>query len=191
MAGSALETYLNDHLAGAMFGSDLAEQIRARTEETRIGDLMASLAQQIEEDRQSLVGLMERMGISQSQVKQATTWLAEKASRVKLGGMTAAETGLSMLMALETLTLGVAGKRALWAALSAVEGEHPELNAAELDVLISRAESQQRLLERERVEAGRTALGGDVGGTALGGDERRSTIAAGRIGVAGSIVCAR
>ena len=81
MAGSALETYLNDHLAGAMFGSDLAEQIRARTEETRIGDLMASLAQQIEEDRQSLVGLMERMGISQSQVKQATTWLAEKASR--------------------------------------------------------------------------------------------------------------
>jgi len=162
MADSALETYLNDHLAGAMFGSDLAEQLRARTEETELGELMASLAAQIEEDRQSLIGLMERMGISQSPVKQATTWLAEKASRVKLGGMTADETGLSLFTALETLTLGVAGKRALWTALRAVEGEHPELGADELDVLISRAESQQQLLERERVEAGRAALGADA-----------------------------
>jgi hypothetical protein len=164
MAESALQTYLNDHLAGAMFGSDLAQQIRARAEETRLGELsevMASLAPQIEEDRQSLIGLMERMGISQSPVKQATTWLAEKASRVKLGGLTATETGLSVLMALETLTLGVAGKRALWAALRLVEGEYPELSADELDVLIARAESQQRLLERERLEAGRAALDGD------------------------------
>jgi hypothetical protein len=161
MADSALETYLNDHLAGAIFGSELAEQIRARTEQTRLGELMASLAKQIEEDRQSLVALMERMGISQSPVKQASTWLAEKASRVKLGGMAAAESGLSMLMALETLTLGVAGKRAMWTALRAVEGEHPELRPAELDVLISRAESQQRLLELKRVEAARTALRAD------------------------------
>ena len=55
MGDSAVDTYLNDHLAGAMFGSDLAKQLSGRTEGTPRGAVMASLAAQI---RQSLGDLI-------------------------------------------------------------------------------------------------------------------------------------
>ena len=86
MADKAMGVYLNDHLAGAMLGSDLAEQLQKENEGTRLGELMATLAPTIEEDRQTLIDLMERMGTSKNPVKQATTWLAEKTSRAKLEG---------------------------------------------------------------------------------------------------------
>jgi hypothetical protein len=60
MADKAMDVYLNDHLAGAMLGSNLAEQIRSRNRGTPLGELMGSLAPQIEEDRQTLIGLMRR-----------------------------------------------------------------------------------------------------------------------------------
>jgi hypothetical protein len=105
----ALDTYLNDHLAGAMFGSDLAEQLRERSEGSPLGEALQSLAPQIEEDRQTLIDLMERLGTTRNPVKEATTWLAEKASRAKFGGVRASETGLGTFMALESLSLGVEG----------------------------------------------------------------------------------
>ena len=86
MADRAMDVYLNDHLAGAILGSDLAEQIRKRHEGSPLGELMGSLAPQIEEDRQTLVDLMERMDVSKNPLKQASGWVAEKASRVKFSG---------------------------------------------------------------------------------------------------------
>ncbi len=86
MADKALEIYLNDHLAGAMLGTDLAEQIRERSEGDPFGDVMTGLAAQIEEDRETLVALMEQLDVARNPVKQATTWLAEKASRRSSAG---------------------------------------------------------------------------------------------------------
>ena len=37
MADKAMDVYLNDHLAGAMLGSDLAEQLRDENEGTPLG----------------------------------------------------------------------------------------------------------------------------------------------------------
>lgn len=96
-----------------MLGSDLAEQIRARSQGTALGELMGSLAPQIKEDRQTLISLMDRLDSAQNPVKQATTWVAEKASRAKFSGLTSDEPELGGLMALEALTLGVQGKRSL------------------------------------------------------------------------------
>lgn len=110
MADKAMNVYLNDHLAGAMLGSDLAEQLQEQNEGTALGDLMSSLAAQIEEDREMLIDLMDRMGTSKNPVKQATTWLAEKASRPKFSGLTSGEPEFGTFMALESLTLGVEGK---------------------------------------------------------------------------------
>ena len=44
MADDPLGTYLNDHMGGAMLGSELADQIRDRNEGTPLGGLMASIA---------------------------------------------------------------------------------------------------------------------------------------------------
>jgi hypothetical protein len=76
-------THTTHHLAGAMLDSDLAEQILSRNRGTPLGELMGSVAPQIEEDRQALIGLMQRIGTSRNPVKQAGAWITEKASRVK------------------------------------------------------------------------------------------------------------
>ncbi len=163
MADRAMDVYLNDHLAGATLGSNLAEQIRDRHEGTPLGDIMRTIAAQVEEDRQTLIELMERMDVSRNPVKQATGWVAEKASRVKFSGVVSGEPDHGAFMALEILTLGVVGKLSLWQALEQVKGDYPELVSADLDGLIARAEAQHGTLEQQRLAAGRHALVSDGG----------------------------
>jgi hypothetical protein len=151
MAHKALDTYLNDHLGGSMLGSDLAEQIRERSEGTTLGDVMATFAPEIQEDRETLIDLMEQLGTSKNPVKQVTAWMAEKASRMKFGGTSSGDPDFGLFMALETLTLGVEGKLAMWKALKQIADEHPPLAAVNLDDLIARAESQHDGLENERL----------------------------------------
>ena len=158
MADKAMDVYLNDHLAGAMLGSDLAEQIRSRNHDTPLGELMATLAPQIEADRQALIGLTRRMGTSRNPVKQAGAWITERASRVKFWGLTSGEPELGNFMALESLALGVWGKLSLWRALAQVADQHPAIASVDLDDLIGRAQTQYDLLERERLAAGQRAL---------------------------------
>jgi hypothetical protein len=158
MPDKAMQVYLNDHLAGAMFGSDLARQIESQSEGATLGTRIAEVAMQIEEDQQTLSDLMQRMGVTKNPVKQATTWLAEKISRVKLTGASSGHGDVGLFMALETLSLGVEGKASLWRMLKDVHDRYPELEARELDVLIARAEAQREVLEHERRAAGRRAL---------------------------------
>jgi hypothetical protein len=163
MAEKAMDVYLNDHLAGAMLGSDLAEQLENRHAGTPLGELMASLASQIEQDRQTLIGLIDQFGISQNPVKQAGAWVVEKISRVKFAGLTSGEAELGTFMALESLALGVAGKLSLWRALEQVADQHPALASVDLNELITRAQDQYEVLERERLAASRLALGRSLG----------------------------
>jgi hypothetical protein len=157
-ANRAMNVYLNDHLAGAMLGSDLAEQIRQRHEGTPLGDLMATIAPEIEDDRQILVDMMERMEISKNPLKQASGWLAEKASRVKFSGAGSGEPDHGAFMALESLTLGVEGKASMWKVLKEVQSDYQALASINLDQLIERAGAQHAALERERMAAGARAL---------------------------------
>jgi hypothetical protein len=158
MADKPLDTYLNDHLGGSMLGSYLAGQIRERSDGTPLGDLMARMAPEIEADRQTLIDLMDQLGTSRNPVKQATAWMAEKASRVKFGGASSGEPDFGLFMALETLTLGIEGKRSMWKALQEIAGDHPPLAAANLDDLVARAQAQHDALEGERISAGRRVL---------------------------------
>ena len=164
MADKELDTYLNDHLGGATLGRDLAAQIWDRADGTPLGPVMARIAPEIEEDRRSLVDLMERLGTPASTVKQATTWATEKLSRVKFSGATAGEPDLGLFLALEALTLGVTGKLALWTALDAIAADHLPLAETDLGTLIARARSQRETLEAERLAAARRALGGGDAG---------------------------
>jgi hypothetical protein len=159
MADKAMEVYLNDHLAGATFGSDLARQIESQSEGTERATRIGELAMQIEEDQQTLSDLMQRLEVTRNPVKQATTWVAEKFSRVKLTGLSAGERGLGLFMALETLSLGVEGKASLWRMLKLVQDRYPGLAADELDALIARAEAQREVIETERYAAGQSIFG--------------------------------
>jgi hypothetical protein len=164
MADKALDVYLNDHLAGAMLGSDLAEQLRTENEGTSLGEVISRLAPTIETDRQTLIDLMEQLGTARNPVKQATTWLAEKTGRLKFSGVTSGEPEVGTFMAIETLALGVEGKASLWRALKAVRDRYEPLQGIDLDALIESAEAQHEELERERLGAAVRALKGSVAG---------------------------
>lgn len=158
MADKDIDVYLNDHLTGAMLGSKLAGQIQARHRGTQLGEVMSSIAQEIEEDRETLVGLMQRMDAPRNPIKQASGWIAEKASRLKFGHAYR-QPNHGAFMALEALTLGVHGKRSLWSALQRVANEYPTLASAHLDQLLVRAEAQHATLERERLKLAERTLG--------------------------------
>jgi hypothetical protein len=76
----------------------------------------------------------------------------EKFSRFKLGSSSAAA-GLSRLLTLETLYLGVEGKCSLWRALKQVAHEYDAIASTDFDMLIKRAENQKSRLEQERLAA--------------------------------------
>ena len=116
---------------------------------------MSSIAPEIEEDRETLVGLMQRMDAPRNPVKQASGWIAEKASRLKFGHAYR-QPNHGAFVALEALALGVHGKRSLWSALQRVANEYPSLASAHLDQLLVRAETRTRHPGARAPEARRT-----------------------------------
>ena len=78
-----LETYLQDHRAGAEMGSDLARRVAEQNAGTPYESFLATLADEIEEDVQTLAALMERLGVSKSILKTTGAKVAEKVGRLK------------------------------------------------------------------------------------------------------------
>lgn len=154
--GSLLATYLNDHLAGSTAGVELARRARGSNEDTPLGDFLAELTAEIEEDRATLGEVMEAVGAGRDRLKVAAAWAGEKAGRLKPNGRLLSYSPLSRLVELEGLTLGVTGKLALWRLLR--ELDDPRLAGFDFDALVARAERQRDELERHRVEAGLLAL---------------------------------
>jgi hypothetical protein len=158
MARRAIDVYLNDHLAGATFGADLARQLVARAEGTDFQSEMSRLASDIEADLDTLTRLMDRLDVTRNRAKQVATWVAEKASRLKLAGVTSGNDELGTFLSIEALSLGVEGKASLWTTLRELHSHYPELAPTDLDDLLERAQRQRQILETERKSAARRAL---------------------------------
>lgn len=154
--GSLLATYLNDHLAGATAGVELARRARGSNEGSELGAFLAELTVEIEEDREVLGEVMEAVDAGRDRIKVTAAWAGEKVGRLKLNGRLLGYSPLSRLVELEGLTLGVTGKLALWRLLR--ELGDPRLAGFDFDALIARAERQRDGLEQRRLEAGRLAL---------------------------------
>jgi hypothetical protein len=151
-----LAIYLNDHLAGSTGGLELVKRAAGEHEGTALGTFLAELRDEIAEDRQVLEELMERLGVTQDKAKVAVAWAGEKAARLKLNGELRGTSPLTPLIELETLSVGVEGKRLLWLALSEAEGL--PLSKERLAELVVRAEHQREGIEFHRREAARQAL---------------------------------
>jgi hypothetical protein len=154
-----LSIYLNDHLAAATAGANLARRAAGNNAGTGYGPVLEEVAREIEEDRTALVGVMERLSVGHDHVKTALAWGAERAGRLKLNGRLLGYSPLSRLEEIEALSLGVEGKLALWRALRSTHASDPRLADVDLDELVERARSQRRRLERQRVRAADEALG--------------------------------
>ncbi|MBV9465306.1 MAG: hypothetical protein JO206_08990 [Solirubrobacterales bacterium] len=154
-----LAIYLNDHLAGATAGRELARRAAAHNRGSSYGEFLEQLAGEIEEDRESLLEAMRSTGVGRDRLKVIAGWGAEKLGRLKLNGRLLGYSPLSRVVELEALALGVSGKLALWRSLTELQAERPELAEIDLRGLIERAELQLSRLELQRRRAVAQAFG--------------------------------
>jgi len=157
-ANEQLATYLNDHLGGANAGVEMARELQKDVEGERDADLLGRLAEEIEEDVETLRALLEIIGITRNPVKQAAGWLAEKVQRVTVGEVVTGSAHLTRLLKVESLSLGVEGKLGFWLALMEVTAANPQLAGIDLPRLVERARDQRRRLETVRLDAARRAF---------------------------------
>jgi hypothetical protein len=155
---TTLSSYLNDHLAGSRAAIHLVGNIRDENEGTPLGDLMGRLGTAIESDRDTLEGLMSRLGIEPSSAKQAAGWMLERLSRLRFAERVTGSAATSRLMQLEMLSIGIEGKRLLWKALQELAQAASVFEGVDFDSLIARADSQRQEVEPFRLEAAREGL---------------------------------
>ncbi|HEY5941354.1 MAG TPA: hypothetical protein VIT89_00645 [Solirubrobacterales bacterium] len=155
--GERLAIYLNDHLAGATVGVELARRLRGSNEDDpEFGPPLSEICAEIEADREALQAVMDQLGIGQSKVKPLAAMVGERLGRLKTNGQLRGYSPLSRLDELELLQIGVAGKRRLWRAL---EHTHSgDLAGFELGSLAERATEQLRRLEALHLKAAALAL---------------------------------
>lgn len=154
-----LGVYLNDHLAGATTGTDLARRMAASAEPgTERATVLTGLADEIAEDRTALLKIMARLEIPVRGYKVFAAWAGEKVGRLKLNGHVLTRSPLSDLEETELLSLGVTGKTAGWRTLRALADQDGRLDAGRLDDLIARADRQSKVLETLRVRTAARAL---------------------------------
>jgi hypothetical protein len=157
MSGTALTTYLNDHLAGSVAALELLGHLLERDPGSG-RDELTLIRKEIEEDQQVVRQLLKQLGGQESTMRKAAAWITEKLGQVKLRVDDTGSGDLRMLEALEGLGLGIQGKLLLWRARAAVAGTVPGLGGIDLQQLQQRAERQFRQVEELRVRAARVAL---------------------------------
>jgi hypothetical protein len=141
-----LEIYLNDHLAGATGGVELARRLRASNRDDAVfGATLSRVCAEIEADRAVLEQVIERLGYTRSKVKPAAAWVAEKLGRLKLNGQLRGYSPLSRLIELEGLLIGITGKIGLWQTLTEL-GVDEDLDA-DLERLAARAAAQRAAID--------------------------------------------
>ena len=155
-----LAIYLHDHLAGSKVAIDLLGAVRDQHAREPLGQFAAELLVEIEGDRAILRELVERVGAERSsRVKEGIAWLIEKGTRVKLHRRAAR--GLGTLQMLETLSLGILGKLALWRVLAALAEVDSRLHSVDFSHLVARAQAQHGRVEERRLEVGLAVLRAD------------------------------
>lgn len=152
-AQDPLGIYLNDHLAGATAGLELARRVAGTGQVPAPPAELRQFAQEVAEDRDSLLRIMGTLGLPVRSYKVWAAWAGEKAGRLKPNGRLMTRSPLSNLEELELLRLGVEGKAAGWRTLRTLADRDPRLEAGQLDELISRARRQADFLEGLRVTA--------------------------------------
>lgn len=157
MNKESLTAYLNDHLAGSAAALDLLEHL-GEAEDDDFRRFCKSIRAEVESDQGVLRNLIDDLGAEQGPIKKAAARIMEKAAWAKFALSGHSKNGLGRLEALEGLTLGITGKKALWVVLANVDHLAPSLRKIDFARLISRAENQIERIEKERLTAARAAF---------------------------------
>jgi hypothetical protein len=159
LGGDRLSTYLNDHLAGATAGVDLARRLARDNQGNPYGAEVAEIAGEIAADRDALQEVMQRLGVGRDQLRLLAAWGVEKARRVLPVPWLLDRHALGRLEELEALILGVTGKLSLWISLGETRAGDPRLADIDFDELAGRARTQLERLGALRTRAAAETFG--------------------------------
>ena len=152
-----LGIYLNDHLAGAAGGVELARRLHSSNSgDPEMGETLARLCAEIEADRETLVRLTERLGIRRDPVKPVLARVAERVGRLKPNGHLRGQSPLSPVLELEILASGIGGKLQLWNSLEQTFGA--SLDGFDFHALAARADRQGQEVEDLHMAAAKRAF---------------------------------
>lgn len=151
-----LSVYLQDHLAGATFGVELVQALEHDQDVSELGRLAGKWKIEIKADQATLREIVERLDAAPGTVKEVISWITEKAARLKLRRQTSSELGT--FETLETLALGILGKRKLWQALKAVALSDVRIGGIDFDALEQRAIEQHASVEHFRIHYAATVF---------------------------------
>jgi hypothetical protein len=156
-----LDSYLNDHLAGSIGALELIGHWAKLCRGKPLGAFFDGLEAEISADQDTLRDLMRSLGVEESKVRQVSAWAAEKLGRARIVIAGDEPGGLGLVLTLEGLIMGIAGKRLLWRALDAAN--LPTTEGFDFKGLQRRAEEQIERTEAERIRAARRAFADPVG----------------------------
>ena len=158
MRNRHLATYLNDHVAGAAGALEILKRLESTFKAQPLGTFCADMYGEVAADRATLLEVMQTLEISESVLRQAGAWIGEKFSRVKLRIGDNGKVELGLVLAFESLVLGIKGKEVLWRALGAIQSKWPQLERYDFRQLEERAIDQGTRVEERRLAAAREAF---------------------------------
>src|SRR5690348_13799876 len=153
-----LATYLNDHLAGATTGRELAKRALSNNRGTQFEPTLQWVVEQLLEDRGTLLDIMRAVDAPEDHLKKLAAFALERAGRLKLNNSLFSYSPLSRLVEFEGLLVGVTGKLAGWHSLQQLDDQR--LASFDLEELVRRGNEQRDRIEEQRREAARIALAG-------------------------------
>ncbi len=151
-----LSTYLNDHLAVALAGVELAKRSLASNEGTALEPLLRRLNDDLDADLRLMREVMRALGVSEDPLKKGLAWVGERLGRLKLNDSLTSYSPLSRVVELEGLMVVTGLLRTTWASLDEVLGE--DARVPDTGEARRRAEQNLRDLEQQRPAAVREAL---------------------------------
>ena len=143
-ASDALAAYLNDHIAGAAAGIQLAERISRGTSDPELSALLRRFVDEFRDDYDALERSMDAMGISRDRAKQMLALGGEWVGRLKhvTPGIRSGSDDLVALEDLELLSLGIEGRTLLLRGLQTISARVP-LEGLDLATREERARRQR------------------------------------------------
>src|SRR5947199_6835451 len=146
-----LDSYLNDHLAGSISALELIAHWADVHKGEPLGSFFVETEREIKADQDTLRDVMRTLGVEESKIRQAGAWAAEKVGRARLMIAGDEQGSLGLVLTLEGLIMGIAGKKLLWRALAAAN--LPQLNGYDFEELQRRAQEQIERIEDERMRS--------------------------------------
>ena len=145
-----LAIYLRHHAAASRGGLDLFERSARSQLDAEVRRELRVLTSEVAQDRDRLLDVLRRLGVSRPKVAEVLVGVAETVGRLKPNGTLVRRSPLSDLMELEALSAAVEAKRLGWVTLRIASDHDHRLDGAELDRLIDRARDQRDRLEGHR-----------------------------------------